>query len=828
MMNRMRSMFVLDPVDWRAGMLALVLKVITTLGFLVYVPSAWFAWQLGLKGIVVADTIAMIAFVILHFLKSIPFRTRAIAFGVVSLLLGLALMHWAGLVAQIYLIALSVLMTLLLGARAGLVSVGVNTSVMLAMGLTGNIAHDPTASLAQTTGAAWWVIALNFTLVSHLVVAGIAVALRALDRARQNEVELRESQNHDRLLLRALFDTLPDAVFTKDLSGHYIQANRAALEQSGHATEQDLLGKSVYDMHPKEVADATQRDDERVIAGNVISNREVQLTRPDGLRRWYVSLKAPLRNDEGTITGLVGVTRDITDRKQAEFERDRHLRQLELQIERMPIAYILTDANLDCRRWNPAAEAIFGYSQDEVLGRNVFDLIVGDSQRARADRVIAQVRSGRMDVSGEFINVNKEGAAITCEWHNTPMFDDDGKFAGLLSLTFDISARKKLESQLLQSQKMEAIGQLAGGVAHDFNNLLTVIFGYSELLLSDPHANALTRSSVKSISEAAQRAAGLTGQLLAFSRKTMLQPKVLDINAVVTETSTMLRRMIGEDVTLTTQLASQIQLVRVDPVQLSQVLMNLAVNARDAMPQGGNLSIETQNVELSADYASTHPDTKAGPHVMLAITDSGTGMPPEVMAHIFEPFFTTKAVGSGTGLGLATVFGIVRQSGGSINVYSEPGIGTTFKIYFPSLSGAVAMESGGAPTEAKGGAETVLLVEDDDAVRRLATTALKRFGYNVIAASTANEAMTIIAEQSESINVLLTDVVMPGMSGPQLVLALRDKYPQLKAVFMSGYTDDAVVRHGLLAAEVSFLQKPFTPAGLATKIRQVLDGQTGI
>ncbi|MGV3710520.1 MAG: PAS domain S-box protein [Gemmatimonas sp.] len=823
MMNRMRSMFVLDPVDWRAGMLALVLNVITTVGLLVYLPSAWFAWQMDLTGIVIADTVAIAAFVVLRFATGIPFRVRAIAFGVVSLLLGVALLHWAGTVSQIYLIALSVLMTLLLGAFAGLVSVAVTTVIMLLMGLTGNIAHDATVSLAQTSDTAWWVIGINFTLVSHLLVAGIAVALRALDRARQNEVELRETQNHDRLLLRALFNTLPDAVFTKNLSGEYIQANKAALEQSGHQSEQDLLGKSVHDLHPKTIADATQRDDESVIAGNVISNREVQLTLPDGRRRWFVSLKAPLRNDEGTVTGIVGVTRDITDRKQAESERDRHLRQLELQIERMPIAYILTDANLACQRWNPAAERIFGFTQDEVLGRNVFDLIIGDAQRARADRIITQVKSGRMDVSGEFVNVNEEGAPITCEWHNTPMFDDEGNYTGLLSLTFDVSSRKRLESQLLQSQKMEAIGQLAGGVAHDFNNLLTVIFGYSELLLSDPNASTLTRTSVTSISEAAQRAAGLTGQLLAFSRKTMLQPKTLDINAVVMEMSTMLRRMIGEDIALTTQLASRLEMVCVDPVQLSQVLMNLAVNARDAMPQGGNLSIETQNVELSAEYASTHPETKSGPHVMLAITDSGMGMPPEVMAHIFEPFFTTKAVGSGTGLGLATVFGIVRQSGGSINVYSEPGIGTTFKIYFPSLSGAAAMESGSIQAETKGGAETVLLVEDDDAVRRLATTALKRFGYNVIAASTANEAMTIIAEQADSINVLLTDVVMPGMSGPQLVLALREKYPTLKAVFMSGYTDDAVVRHGLLAAEVSFLQKPFTPAGLAAKIREVLD-----
>ena len=696
MMNRMRNWWVLDPVDWRAGMLALMLKVATILGVIVCIPSVYLAVKRDLYGIVFIDVTAISVVFALNFLTGLSFRVRAVAFGLVCYFLGTGLLYLVGSVSQIYLMGSSVLITLLLGTGAGLATVALTTVTLLAMGLTGNVARDATVPLAMNQSAGWWLITLNFTLISHLVVAGVGVALRAIERARENETELLRAQDRDRLLL-------------------------------------------------------------------------------------------------------------------------------ELQIERMPLAYILTDRDFRCIRWNPAAERIFGFTSDEVLGHKIFDLIVPQSLRAVAEKILEQIRSGRMDVTGEFVNATKSGAPITCEWHNTPMFDNEAKFSGVLSLTFDITARKRLESQLLQSQKMEAIGQLAGGVAHDFNNLLTVIFGYSELVMTDRTTSSDTRTSVQAINLAAQRAAGLTGQLLAFSRKTMLQPRVLDINAVVTETGTMLRRMIGEDVALNTTLQSNINLVRVDPGQLTQVLMNLSVNARDAMPRGGTLSIETQNVELSDEYAIIHPDCRPGPHVMLAITDTGTGMAPDVLAHIFEPFYTTKEVGSGTGLGLATVFGIVRQSGGTINVYSEPGIGSTFKLYFPSLSGVKAMQGGSFPLTAQGGAETVLLVEDDDAVRRLAAASLNQFGYAVLAASSGDEALRLAAVHSATIRVMLTDVVMPGMSGPQLVLAMHERFPHIKAVFMSGYTDDAVVRHGLLAADVSFLQKPFTPAGLALKIRQVLD-----
>ncbi|MGH7226239.1 MAG: response regulator, partial [Gemmataceae bacterium] len=388
---------------------------------------------------------------------------------------------------------------------------------------------------------------------------------------------------------------------------------------------------------------------------------------------------------------------------------------------------------------------------------------------------------------------------------------------------------QRSEEQIRQMQKMEAIGRLAGGVAHDFNNLLTIITGYGDLLLNgilDPQHPA--REAVTQIARAADRAAALTRQLLAFSRQQVLAPRVLCLNDIIAEMSKMLRRLIGENIQLATSFADNLDPVLADPSQMEQILLNLAVNSRDAMPSGGRLTIETANVVLDETFAQSHPEVQPGRFAMLAVTDTGCGMDAATQARIFEPFFTTKEVGKGTGLGLATVYGIVKQSGGSIYVYSEVGLGTSFKIYLPragktgSSAAGTSLRPQTLPAR-RGGNETLLVVEDDESVRALTRTVLRNNDYKVIEASGPDEALRQVEKTSGSIHLLVTDVIMPSMSGPTLAERLTAMRPDMKVLFVSGYTDDAIVRHGLVQEGIAFLQKPFTPDALAGKVREILD-----
>jgi signal transduction histidine kinase/ActR/RegA family two-component response regulator len=388
--------------------------------------------------------------------------------------------------------------------------------------------------------------------------------------------------------------------------------------------------------------------------------------------------------------------------------------------------------------------------------------------------------------------------------------------------------REKLESQLRQAQKMEAVGRLAGGVAHDFNNVLMAILGYSDMVLKKLAPDDPLRGYTEQVRLAGERAAALTRQLLAFSRQQVLQPRVLDLNELVTNLSKMLRRLIGEDIKLELSLEPALGCVKADPGQFEQVILNLAVNARDAMPDGGELVIQTANVQIDETYVSAHGEVKPGPHVILAVTDTGCGMSEGVKQHIFEPFFTTKPEGKGTGLGLATVFGIVKQSEGFINVYSEVGHGTSFKIYLPRLDEPVSKRPSGKTEAAEPrGTETILLVEDEDAVRKLGSVCLEKLGYTVLEAGNGAEAIKLARRHAGPIHLLMTDMVMPGMNGSELAQRLKEFRPDLRVVCMSGYTDTTILHRDVLKSGAAFLQKPFSPDMLARRVREVLDEVKG-
>src|SRR2546427_2286292 len=418
----------------------------------------------------------------------------------------------------------------------------------------------------------------------------------------------------------------------------------------------------------------------------------------------------------------------------------------------------------------------------------------------------------------------KDGLLLTVQLSVRAVRNVASEVAYYETIVRDVTEQRRLQAQLMQAQKMEAVGRLAGGVAHDFNNLLTVIISYSDLLLEDLGRDDPKREDVAAVRKAAEGAAALTHQLLAFSRQQVLQPKVLDVNATVASTEKLLRRLIGEDIQLVAKLGSGLGSVKADPGQIEQVIMNLAVNARDAMPAGGQLTIETANVEMDEAYVRGHPLAQPGRYVMLAVSDTGTGMDEQTKAHIFEPFFTTRELGKGTGLGLATVYGIVKQSGGFIWLYSEPGHGTTFKIYLPRVDGAAdALGPPVGTAEVPRGTETVLIVEDEEAVRALAKTALMRKGYRVLEAANGGEALLRCESERAPIHLLVTDVVMPGLGGADLARRLAPLRPDMRVLFISGYTDRAAARHGTMQPGAAYLEKPFSLDALARKVREVLD-----
>ena len=509
-----------------------------------------------------------------------------------------------------------------------------------------------------------------------------------------------------------------------------------------------------------------------------------------------------------------------------EFERAR----LEAVVEQMPLGVIIADApSGNIVLANKAAARILRHEIEgggSVESYSKYRGVHSDGRPYQA----AEYPLARALMTGETVTNEQieylcgDGTRRLLEVSAAPIHERESRVVAALVVFADVTDERALEQQVGQSQRLEAVGRLAGGVAHDFNNLLTVIMGSGTFALESLAEDDPVRAHVEEMTRSAHRAADLTRQLLAFSRRQLIQPRVVDLNALIPGLVKMLQRLLGEDIELITRLSPALGRVKADPGQLEQVITNLAVNARDAMRRGGRLTIETANVDLTEAYAMQHADVQPGPHVMLAVSDTGVGMDRETQARLFEPFFTTKAMGHGTGLGLATVYGIVKQSGGHIWVYSEPERGTTFKVYLPRVDEAVAetAQPSGAPGVARG-SETVLLVEDEETVRKLVRDVITRGGYTVMECRNADEAEFMSGNFGGPIHLLITDVVMPGRSGRELAARIASQRPAVKVLYMSGYTDNAIAHHGVIDPGVAFLEKPFTPEQLLRKARQVLD-----
>lgn len=639
------------------------------------------------------------------------------------------------------------------------------------------------------------------------------------------EEALARSEERYRTLVEESFDGI---FFQKGYE--IIFANRRLHEMLGYK-EGELIGLDhwlVY--HPDYQSLTRERARARLRGESPPSTYEVKFLRKDGSSFWG-EIHAKVINFLGE-PGIQVWARDITERKQAEETLRAERERFRSLSEGAPFGMAMIDSNGTFKYLNSKFKQLFGYDLNDIPnGKTWFRKAYPDSQYRH------QVISTWLDDLKSFQPGEKRPRVFTvrCKDGSEKIVNfisvllDSGEFLMTCEDITDLKrteeALRRTEEQLRHSQKMEAIGKLAGGIAHDFNNLLTVIKGYAELSCLRLDKSDPLYGNIEEIRKASERATNLTRQLLAFSRRQILDFKVINLNILLKDLDKMLRRILGEDIELTYHLHPDIGKVKTDPGQIEQVILNLAVNARDAMPSGGKLTIETLNVELDEAYARTHVEVIPGQYVMLSISDNGTGMTSEVRERIFEPFFTTKEKGKGTGLGLSTVYGIVKQSSGSINVYSEPGLGTTFKIYLPRVEEEEDRpESRGSDFSPSTGSETILLVEDEPSVRELAARILSERGYRVYSAADGKEALAIIRNHPErKFHLLLTDVVMPGMSGKELADRLKLSIPDLRVLFISGYTDNAIVHHGVLEKGINFIQKPFTPEALARKVREVLD-----
>jgi two-component system cell cycle sensor histidine kinase/response regulator CckA len=657
----------------------------------------------------------------------------------------------------------------------------------------------------------------------QMLTADLEVANQELTEATVEAEEARDASITLEERYHLLFDRNPAPMWVYDEETlRFLNVNAAAVRQYGYSAE-EFMQMTLEDIRlPEDVPLLLQHarhpgTDLRESPGWRHRRKDGSLIRVDIFTHGV--------EFEGRRARIV-LALDVTARESAEAALNDSNGILRAVVDDSPLAIIICTPDFIINRWNKAAALQFGWNEEEAIGRSLLDLIP-EEKRQEFGELRARLESGEVITNFETQRRRSDGLLRDVRMSQCALRDKGGKLTGFVGIYSDETERKRLEAQYRQSQKMEAVGQLAGGVAHDFNNLLTVIISYSQMLLVDIGEGSASRADVQEIKRAAERAALLTKQLLAFSRQQVLRPQTLDLNLVIGDLEQMLRRLLREDIGIVLSLDPELGAVAADPGQVEQIVMNLVVNARDAMPNGGRLAIETSNVEFESRYQlrAGEPALEAGAYVMIAVSDNGCGMTPEVQARVFEPFFTTKRLHEGTGLGLSTVYGIVKQSGGHLAMYSELGHGTIFKIYLPRVD-AVADEQnaddGAAGMSTRGG-ETILVVEDDDALRTVACRALVQCGYDVLEASDGQEALRTCAQHDGKIHLVVTDMVMPEMSGAELAELIAESFPDVRVLLMSGYTRDEAARRGIANERYSFLEKPFTPTKLAARVRELLD-----
>jgi len=650
----------------------------------------------------------------------------------------------------------------------------------------------------------------------------LAVLFRNIDERRRSEEALRESEERFRLA----FENANDGVCMVAPDGRLLKVNKRMCDIFGYSKE-EFECMTVNDItHPEDQNISPTFIGQSISSGVESSVFEKRYFHQQGQMIYGQVSSSLVRDAKGNPMYFISHVQDITLRKQGEVERERLLSAIEQAGEMVEI----TDTEGTIQYVNPAFERTTGYTRDEVLGKNPRILKSGAQDEAFYKEMYQTITRGET-WKGRFVNKRKDGTLYTEDATLSPVLNASKQVVSYVAVKRDmtehllsVKAKAELEQQFHQAQKLESVGRLAGGVAHDLNNLLSPILGFGELLLEDFGENDERKGSVKEIVDAGKRARNLVRQLLAFSRKQILEAKPIDLNRVLTQFEKLLRRTIREDIDLKIIPARSLPLIKADIGQLEQVIMNLAVNAQDAMPNGGSLNFETVVTELDEAYAALHEGVKPGPYVLLSVNDTGTGMDQETCKKIFEPFFTTKEKDKGTGLGLATVYGIVKQHGGNLRVYSEPGHGTTFKIYLPVSEETDEIKEMHALEPADlSGSETILVVEDSEQVRNLAKTVLKRKGYRVLVAENGKEALNVIEKHHGPVHLVLTDVVMPEMSGKELFHCISHRYPNVKLIYMSGYTNDVIAHKGVLDEGVHFIQKPFTVNALTAKVRKVLN-----